>query len=333
MLAARDKKIIVIAFIIFLFSQTVIFASIPRDTDPASHPVVIKSGTGLSEIADILKKEDLIYSKTLFMIGSAIYRGRLIAGEYDLRRDMSTFEIIMKMGRGKRNIYTFKIIEGHNLYTMAETAELSRIMTKGEFLKIVHSKELLEKLGIASGSLEGYLFPDTYFYSKEIEKEKLIERIARRTLRIFEDPDVKQKMASLGMDIRKTLTLASMIEKESGSIEERPLVSAVFHNRLRKGMSLDCDPTVIYGTKGFGAPITKTDLKTRTPYNTYRLKGYPAGPICSPSKASIMAALNPAPVDYLYFVSKNDGTHVFSRDMAEHNKYVTVYQRTRTTHQ
>jgi UPF0755 protein len=333
MLAVRDKKIIVIAFIIFLFSQTLIFASIPRDTDPALRPVVIKGGTKLSEIADILKKEDLIYSKTLFMIGSVIYRGRLIAGEYDLSRDMSTLDIIMKMGRGKRNIYTVKIIEGHNIYTIADTLEQGRIMTKDEFLKLATSKEFLEKMGITSGSLEGYLYPDTYFYSKEIDKERLIERIVRRTLKVFEDPGVKEQMAQRTMDIHKTITLASMIEKESGAKQERPLVSAVFHNRLKKGMSFDCDPTVIYGTKGFGAPIKKIDLMTYTPYNTYRFKGYPAGPICSVSKASILAALSPASVDYLYFVSKNDGTHVFSRDMAEHNKYVTMYQRTRTTHQ
>ncbi len=333
MLAARDKKIIVIAFIIFVFSQTLIFASIPRDTDPALRPVVIKSGTRLSEIADILKKEDLIYSKALFMVGSVIYRGRLMAGEYDLRRDMSTFEIIMKMGGGKRNIYTLKIIEGHNIYTIAESVEQNRIMTKDEFLKLANSKEFLEKLGITSGSLEGYLYPDTYFYSKEIDKEKFIERIARRTLKIFEGPGIKEKMALHKMDIHKTITLASMIEKESGAGEERPLISAVFHNRLKKGMSFDCDPTVVYGTKGFGVPIRKIDLRTYTPYNTYRFKGYPAGPICSPSKASILAALDPATVDYLYFVSKNDGTHVFSRDMAEHNKYVTMYQRIRTTHQ
>ncbi len=333
MLAARDKKTIVIAFAIFLFSQTLIFASIPRDTDPAVRPVIIKSGTKLSEIADILKKEDLIYSKTLFMIGSVIYRGRLIAGEYDLRRDMSTLEIIMKMGQGKRNIYTLKIIEGHNIYTVAESIEHSRIMTKEEFLKLAGKKEYLEKVGITSNSLEGYLYPDTYFYSKETDTEKFIERIARRTLKIFENPEIKNKMASHKMDIHKTITLASMIEKESGINEERPLVSAVFHNRLKKGMSFDCDPTVVYGTKGFGMPIKKIDLLTYTPYNTYSFKGYPAGPICSPSKASIIAALNPARVDYLYFVSKNDGTHVFSRDMAEHNKYVTMYQRIRTTHQ
>jgi len=332
MLATRDKKIVLIAVIIFVFSQTLIFANIPKDSDPSSRTVIIKSGTKLGQIADILKKEDLIYSKILFMAGSLFYKGRLIAGEYELRRDMSTIDIIRKMGEGRRNIYTLKIIEGHNIYTIAETLDKNRIMAKEEFVKLAKDKKYLKSIGIASSSLEGYLYPDTYFYSREIDVDKFIERISRRTLKLFEDPEIRQKMAALKMDMHATLTLASMIEKESSISGEKPLVSAVFHNRIKKGMTLDCDPTVIYGTKGFGAPITKTDLLTYTPYNTYRFKGYPAGPIANPSKASILAALNPAPVDYLYFVSKNDGTHVFSRDMAEHNKYVTMYQRTRTTH-
>ncbi len=331
MLAARDKKTIVIAIIIYMFSQTLIFASIPKDGDPSPLPVVVKQGTGLAEIADTLKKEGLIYSKILFMLGSLIYRGQLIAGEYELRRNMSTVEIVRKMGQGKRKIYSLKIVEGHNIYTIADTFDRSGIMTKQEFLNLATDRKYLESIGVPSDSLEGYLFADTYFYSKEVGAEKFIAGIVRRTLKFFDGEDLKGKMTLAGMDMHKTLTLASMIEKESGKSEEKPLVAAVFRNRLLKGMSFDCDPTVIYGTRGFGAPIRKVDLVTRTPYNTYAFKGYPRGPICSPGKVSVMAALNPAAADYLYFVSKNDGTHVFSRDMAEHNRYVKMYQRTRTT--
>ncbi|OPY02018.1 MAG: putative aminodeoxychorismate lyase [Syntrophorhabdus sp. PtaB.Bin047] len=331
MLAARDKKTIVIAIIIFVFSQGLIFACIPKDYDRSIRPVVVKQGTGVSEIANILKKEGLIRSSALFMIGSLMYRGRLIAGEYELTRDMSTFEIVRKMGQGKRKIYVLKVIEGNNIYTIAESVHKSGIMTREEFLELAADREYLQRMGIEADSLEGYLASNTYFYSKEIDREKFFEGIALRTLKIFDDEGIRRKMASLGMNAHQALTLASMIEKESGAREERPLVSAVFHNRMLKGMSLDCDPTVIYGTKGFGSPIRRIDLVTRTPYNTYMLKGYPRGPICTPSKDSILAALNPAPVDYLYFVSKNDGTHVFSRDMAEHNRYVEMYQRNRTT--
>lgn len=331
MLAARDKKTIVIAIIIYMFSQTLIFASIPKDGDPSPLFVVVKQGTGLAQIADVLKKEGLIYSKMLFILGSLMYRGQLIAGEYELRRNMSTVEIVRKMGQGKRKIYSLKIVEGHNIYTIADTIDRSGIMTRQAFLDLATDRKYLENIGVPSDSLEGYLFADTYFYSKEIGAEKFIEGIVRRTLRLFDGEDLKGKMASAGMDMHRTLTLASMIEKESSRSEEKPLVAAVFRNRLLKGMSFDCDPTVIYGTRGFGAPIRKIDLITHTPYNTYAFKGYPRGPICSPGKVSVMAALNPAAVDYLYFVSKNDGTHVFSRDMVEHNRYVNMYQRIRTT--
>lgn len=331
MLAARDKKTIVIAVIIFIFSQTLIFACIPRDTDRSIQPVVVRQGTGVAEIAGILKREGFIRSSVLFTIGSLMYRGRLVAGEYELSRDMSTFEIVRKMAQGKRKIYVLKVIEGNNIYTVAESVHRSGIMTREEFLRLSADRKYLQSMGIEADSLEGYLSSNTYFYSKEIDREKFFEGITMRTLKLFDDEGIRRKMASLGMNAHQVLTLASMIEKESGVREERPLVSAVFHNRILKGMSLDCDPTVIYGTKGFGSPIRKVDLATPTPYNTYMFKGYPRGPICTPSKDSILAALNPAPVDHLYFVSKNDGTHVFSRDMAEHNRYVVMYQRNRTT--
>jgi UPF0755 protein len=136
-------------------------------------------------------------------------------------------------------------------------------------------------------------------------------------------------MAELNYDTHKTLTLASMIEKEAKLSAEKPLISAVFHNRILKDMPFDSDPTVIYGRQVFHSPITKSDLMTYTPYNTYSFKGFPKGPICNPDKNSIIAALNPASVGYLFFVAKNDGTHVFSKDMNEHNRNVGMYQRSK----
>jgi UPF0755 protein len=331
MLGRGDRKIVVIAIFIFLFSQTIIFASIPRDTDSTRLYIIVKNGTSLSGIANMLKEEGVIHSATLFILTSLLYRGQLIAGEYVLRKDMSTLEIVRKMGRSERNLYTLKIIEGNNIYTVADTIADNNIMGKDEFLRLARDQNFLRNLGIKSDSLEGYLSPDTYYYSKEIKTDKLIEKIVQRTLKYFEREDIKQKMAALNLDVNKTLTLASMIEKEAKLSTEKPLISAVFHNRLSKGMSFDSDPTVIYGTRSFRSPITKSDLMTYTPYNTYTFKGFPKGPICSPDKSSILAALSPAPVDYLYFVSKNDGTHVFSKDMNEHNKYVELYQRVKTT--
>jgi UPF0755 protein len=278
----------------------------------------------------MLKKEGFIFSSNLFVLTSLLYGGKLIAGEYELRKDMSTLEIIRKMGRSERNLYVLKIVEGYNIYDIGDSIEKNSIMEKREFLRLAGDKKFLRALGIASDSLEGYLSPDTYYYSKEIDTDKFIEKIAQRTLKYFEREDIKKQMAALNLDVNKTLTLASMIEKEAKMSTEKPLISAVFHNRLLKDMPFDSDPTVTYGTRAFHSSITKSDLKTHTPYNTYAFKGFPRGPICNPDKNSIMAVLNPAPVDYLFFVAKNDGTHVFSKDMNEHSKNVGMYQRSKT---
>ena len=330
MFKKKSKNIIIAVVFVFLVSLGFVFASIPRDKDTKKIFIVVKNGTSLHGIANMLRKEDIICSSSLFVLASLVYGGRLIAGEYELGKDMSTLDIVKKMGRGQRNIYVLQILEGHNIYDVADTMAKNKIMEKTEFLRLAGDKKILENLGIASDSIEGYLSPDTYYYSKEIDVEKFIEKIVQRTLKYFEKEDVKKQMAALNYDAQKTLILASMIEKEAKMGIEKPLVSAVFHNRLLKDMSFDSDPTVIYGRREFHSPITKTDLMTYTPYNTYTFKGFPRGPICNPDKNSIMAALNPAPVDYLFFVAKNDGTHVFSKDMNEHNKYVGMYQRSKS---
>lgn len=331
MLTGHDKKIIITALIIFLATQIIIFASIPRGTDSTLVNIVVKSGTSLYSIANKLKEEDLIYSSHLFVLCSLLYRGKLIAGEYALKKDMSTIGIVRKMGRGERNIYTLKIVEGYNMFNVADMVDRSRIMKSAEFLALVKNHGYLRKVGIMSDSIEGYLVPDTYYYSKEIEAEYFIEKIVQRSFKFFAKEDIKKRMEEMGFDIHKTLTLASMIEKEAKLKEEKPFISAVFHNRLNKGMPLDCDPTVIYGTGTFDSPISRSNLNRYTPYNTYTFKGLPKGPICNPDKNSITAALYPAQVDYLYFVSKNDGTHVFSKDMKEHNRFVAMYQRGKNT--
>ena len=331
MRTGRDKKIIVAALIILLATQTIIFASIPRDADNTIVNIVVKNGTSLYSIANRLKGKDLIYSSNLFVLCSLFYSGKLMAGEYALKKDMSTIEIVRKMARGERNIYTLKIVEGYNMFNVADAVDRSHIMENNAFFSLVKNQGYLRKIGIMSDSIEGYLAPDTYYYSKEIEAEDFIEKIVRRSFKFFAKEDIKKRMEETGFDIHKTLTLASMIEKEARLKEEKPLISAVFHNRLNKGMPLDCDPTVIYGTGMFDSPISRSNLNTYTPYNTYTFKGLPKGPICNPDKNSITAALYPARVDYLYFVSKNDGTHVFSKDMKEHNRFVTMYQRGKNT--
>ncbi|MBA4417265.1 MAG: endolytic transglycosylase MltG [Syntrophus sp. (in: bacteria)] len=331
MLRRQGRSIIPIILLVLLITQTLIFAHFPRSADPSPVNLVVKSGTSLSAIAHQLSDDGVICSPYLFMTLSLLYKGKLIAGEYTFQRNLTTLQVLRKMAYGERNIYILRIPEGFNIYNIADAMEKSHIMKRSDFLKVSKDQHLLQGLGIKADSIEGYLSPDTYYYSREVEVEKFMERIARRTLDFFEKEDIKKRMGELRLSINDTLILASMIEKEAKQKDEKPIMAAVFHNRLRLGMSLDCDPTVLYGMGIFDGPIKKSDLAARTPYNTYTFKGLPKGPICNPDKGSIIAVLYPAQVDYLYFVSRNDGTHVFSRDMKDHNRFVVMYQRNKHT--
>jgi UPF0755 protein len=331
MVAKQRNRIVVISVFFFLIMQTLIFASIPKEANNGPRTVVFRSGTGLYDIAGLLEDDGIIYSSHLFVLLSLARGGKLIAGEYEFKDNMSTIGVIKKMRRGERNIYTLKIVEGYNLYNVADMVRNAKIMGKEEFMELTINRDFLKKVGVKADSLEGYLAPDTYYYSKEIDADKFIEKIVQRTLKLFEKEEAQSMLRASNMSVHEILTLASMIEKEAKMKDEKPLISAVFHNRLKKGMSLDCDPTVIYGTGAFSSPITKSDLTSYTPYNTYSFKGLPKGPICNPDKNSIQAALNPAPVDYLFFVSRNDGTHAFSADMTAHNRFVNLYQRGKNT--
>jgi UPF0755 protein len=328
MLTKRDKRVMAAAIALFLVSQPVIFASIPLDTDSKVKPVVVKKGTHLREVARLLEEEDLIRSSWLFMACSLVaHRGKIIAGEYELSKQMSIVQIAARMAAGQRKVYTLKIVEGYNLNAVGEALEKAGIMDREAFFRLATNDAFLDKLRIPADSLEGYLSPETYFYSKETDVDAFLERIVRRTFAFFEKEDIKTRMAALHMNPYDVLTLASMIEKEAKVEQEKPMISAVFHNRLQIGMSLDSDPTVMYGIGPTPKVLTRVDLDTPTAYNTYRLKGLPKGPICNPSTSSLLAALYPAPSDALYFVSRNDGTHVFSRRMSEHNQFVTIYQK------
>jgi UPF0755 protein len=328
MAAATGRRVLGLsAFLFLLLLFVAVVASLPPDRKGAERVVVVRAGSGLAPIAAQLKAEGLIRSSSTFMVSALPFRRRLMAGEYRLSTAMSAPEIVRRMVRGMRNIYILTIREGDNIYDVAKQSEKAGIASAQEFLTVARDSTLNRRLGIGGTTLEGYLAPDTYHYSRETDLPQFLATITRRTTALFADRKVQARMAELHLDMHRTLTLASMIEREAQASDEKPLISSVFHNRLARGMSLDCDPTVIYGTGRFGSPITKADLATPTPYNTYRLTGLPAGPIANPDKTSIMAALYPAQTEYLYFVATNDGRHAFSKRMNEHNRYVMMYQR------
>jgi len=186
----------------------------------------------------------------------------------------------------------------------------------------------IKSLGIEAKTLEGYLYPDTYYFPRWTKAEDVVKAMVNHLRQVY-TPEMHAQSEALRMTEVQVLTLASIIEKETGHDAERPLISAVFHNRLRKGLPLQSDPTVIYGIPNFNGNLTRADLARPTPFNTYRIAKLPPGPIASPGVKSIQAALNPAPVKYLFFVSKNDGTHQFSATLGEHNRAVERYQKRR----
>jgi UPF0755 protein len=319
--------IILIAFVAGLIYSIHLASPVSRRTEKVT--LEIPKHSGLKNIALELKRAGVIRSDKLFIL-SVLLRGdksRLKAGEYEFEPGDSLSQIIEKLVRGDAVIHKVTIPEGFTMNEIAELLERDGIMSKEAFLEKARSSEFArELLGDPSlTSLEGYLFPDSYSYKKGITPDELIRMMVARFKEVY--VPLRAKAGELDLTDREIVTLASIIEKETGNSYERPLVSAVFHNRLKLGMRLESDPTVIYGMSSFDGNLRKKDLKTETRYNTYVISGLPPGPISNPGRDSLEAALNPAQVNFLYFVSKGDGTHEFSSNYGDHRRAVNEYQK------
>lgn len=288
----------------------------------------VADNQNLTEIATNLHEKGFIKSVNTIKI-IAKFRGidkKINAGEYELSKSMSPPDILTKLASGKTIQRKVTIPEGTSVYQMGKILEDANIIKKSEFDAAMRDPRLLVKAGIVGETFEGYLFPDTYLFSKPITPEKVIWAM----LLEGEDrwkPEYTDKGDEFNMSRYDILTLASIIEKESGNSQENGRISSVFHNRIKEKMKLQSDPTVIYGIKNFNGNLTKIDLETPTPYNTYIINGLPPGPICNPGESAIKAALYPDTTTYLYFVGDGTGKHVFSTTLAEHNKWVNIFQR------
>ena len=291
--------------------------------------VEIPKGAGLKEISSKLKRSGVIKSDKLFIlyVMSEGWQDTLKAGEYEFDKGSTMSDVASKIVTGDVLLYRVTIPEGLTVKEIAGLLNKKGVVEEQEFILETENKELLrELLGHGAISFEGYLFPETYSYSRSPKSQELIRLMVGRFMAVYEPlQDIGDKVSLTDNEI---LTLASIIEKETGAAFERPMISAVFHNRLRIGMKLDSDPTVIYGMgESYNGNLRRRDLREVTEYNTYVIKGLPPGPIANPGKDSIVAALNPADVNYLYFVSKGDGTHHFSSNYREHQRAVFKYQR------
>lgn len=290
--------------------------------------VTIPKGTSVRGIREILARDSIIHDDIRFLLLAKFsgYGSRLQAGEFRLRTGMPPGEVLRELASARSIQYAVTIPEGLRAAEIAELLGELGWCNPDKFIKFVSDRPLLEKLGMAHlDSLEGYLFPDTYLFTRDISgAEKIIPLMVQRFSAVWDE-------LTAGLDEEPdqqgTVILASIVEEETGAAEERPLIAGVFHNRLQTGMRLQSDPTVVYGSKNFAGPISKEDLQTPTPYNTYTLSGLPVGPISNPGKEALRAVLYPTPTDHLYFVSKNNGTHQFSKSLIEHNRAVNKYQR------
>lgn len=287
----------------------------------------IPRGTSLRTILATLEAERVISNADLFRFYLLVngIADNVRAGDYRFEPGMTPKQVAHALVSGDFKVYRFTIPEGWTIRQIAAYLERQGLTDAEQFLARARDPKLLSTLGLQAASLEGYLFPSTYEVYYPESPDELISTMTRKFLNEF-TPEMRQRARDRGLTPHDVVTLASIVEKETGRAEERPLIASVFANRLRRHIPLQSDPTTIYGIPDFDGNLTRRHLETYTPYNTYVIAGLPPGPIASPGKAALLAVLYPAETDYLYFVSRNDGSHVFSKTLEEHNANVRKYQ-------
>ncbi len=306
-------------FIVFLYSTT------PSNT---SVYIVIPQRICFKKVAYMLRDKNLI-SNSWYFIALGKYKkltNKIKSGEYFIPQNTTPLRLLNILVSGKVILHRITFPEGFTMREMSDLLEKKGICSAHQFLLITMKPYKIPCLNEVFPNLEGVLFPDTYLFPHHYPPRLVVEKMVKRFCQIY-TPALRKRAREIGMTDRGVITLASMIEKEAMLKREMPLISSVFHNRLKKGMRLQSDPTVIYDIPYFTGKLTRKDLLRPTPHNTYRFKGLPPDPICNPGKAAILAALYPAKTNYLYFVARNDGTHAFSDNLESHNIAVLLYQR------
>jgi peptidoglycan lytic transglycosylase G len=294
--------------------------------------VSIEPGTGAGPALSHLAAEGILADAKLarFYLIYALGDPPIKAGEYRFRGPLTTPQVLGKLVRGEVATQSITLVEGMTLEETADRLAQGGLGDRAVFLDLMRSPAPVADLDPDAPDLEGYLFPETYTFALHVDERTVVTTLVKT----FRERFARQVQPLLaqhpGRSARQVITLASIVEKEARIPSERPLIAGVYSNRLRRGMGLGADPTVIFALKQRGewsGNIHKSDLQLDSPYNTYRYAGLPPGPICSPGLASLIAAADPAAVPYLYFVSRNDGTHVFASTLEEHNRNVETWQR------
>jgi UPF0755 protein len=292
--------------------------------------VDIPTGASTRSIGDALIAKGVIRDQITYRLAlwSSGYARRLEAGEYRFDQPMTPRDVLGKIARGEVDTVAITFPEGLTIAEMSKIFEAHSFGSAASFVAAAHNPALAMSFDPEARDLEGYTFPDTYVVPRKTDAPALMHVMVDRFVKVM-TPELRQAAVDHGWSIRQLVTLASIVEKETAQAGERPEVAGVYRNRLKIGMALQCDPTVIYALERIGkfdGNLRRNDLMFDSPYNTYRYPGLPPGPIAAPGKASLEAAAHPADTDFLYFVSRNDGSHVFARTLDEHNRNVQQYQ-------
>ena len=288
----------------------------------------VQKGESFRSVSRNLAQEGLLRRPELFDVLARLQGldQRVKAGEYLFDSSWSPARILDALCRGTVVLRRLTVPEGLTFREIAVLMGRAGLADPEEVLRICRDPDFVRELGLEGATLEGYLFPDTYHFAPGLPARELLDHMVDRFREVY-DSEMQEKQQAMGLTLLEVVTLASIVEKESGHAGEKPLVASVLHNRLVRRMLLQCDPTVVYGIEGFEGRITRSHLRTPHPYNTYIHPGLPPGPIANPGLDSLRAVLEPAETNYLYFVSRNDGSHQFSTNLRDHNRAVSKYQR------
>jgi UPF0755 protein len=318
----QSTLIIIACISILALTHAYVFITTP--TTPV-RPVMmeIKPGTSAWEISRELTRQGIVSDPYMFLAtAQAMQKARhLQAGTYVFEGKHFPLDIVHILFKGRTLRYRVTIPEGSNIFDVGEIIAATGLLTKQDFVQKAQDSETTAFFDIDTPSMEGHLYPDTYFLSPHMTALEIMAKMLYRFDQVYTST-MQQQADALGLSTSQVLTLASIIEKEAVFNKEKPVIASVFHNRLRRKMPLQSDPTAIYGIDNFHRRITPRDLRKDSPYNTYKHTGLPPGPICNPDKYSINAALWPAKTDYLFFVSQGNGSHYFSRTLKEHNRAI-----------
>jgi len=289
--------------------------------------VDIPTGSSFVKTTEILNKAGLIKSRYLFYYLAFTKRAfrSIRAGEYEFSDSMTPGAVIDKLLRGEIKCYRITIPEDFTTKEIVERLAEYKLIDEDAFMELASDRDFIKTLGVKAKSIEGYLFPETYLFDRSMSTRQIMKIMVSQFWKRV-TPEMVKRAQELGFDINQFVTFASIVGKESGNSPEKPMISAVFHNRIKKRMPLQSDPTAVYDLEDFSGKVRRIHLKRKSPYNTYIIRGLPPGPIANPGIDSLNATLNPAQVNYLYFVSKKDGSHYFSSSLDMHNQAAKQYR-------